>query len=58
MALGVLDAWLWARKPKDQPDVKESLRWVEGCEIVADLAETVPIPGWSMWRIEKATCGR
>ena len=29
-------------KPKDQPDVKESLRWVEGYEIVADLAETVP----------------
>lgn len=42
VALGVLDAWLWARKPKDQPDVKESLRWVEGYEIVADLAETVP----------------
>ena len=42
VALGVLDAWLWARKPKDQPDVKESLRWVEGHEIVADLAETVP----------------
>jgi hypothetical protein len=42
LALGVLDAWLWARKPKDQPNVKESTRWVEGYEIVADLAETVP----------------
>jgi hypothetical protein len=42
VALGVLDAWIWARKPKDQPDVKESTRWVEGYEIVADLAETVP----------------
>ncbi|MEE4377516.1 MAG: IS4 family transposase [Candidatus Competibacteraceae bacterium] len=42
LALGVLDAWLWARKPKDQPDIKESTRWVEGYEIVADLAETVP----------------
>ena len=42
VALGVLDAWLWARKPKDQPDVKESIRWVEGYEIVADLAETLP----------------
>jgi hypothetical protein len=42
VALGVLDAWMWARKPKDQPDVKESTRWVEGYEIVADLAETVP----------------
>ena len=41
VALGVVDAWLWARKPKDQPDVKESARWVEGYEIVADLAETV-----------------
>jgi hypothetical protein len=42
VALGVLDAWMWARKPKDQPDIKESTRWVEGYEIVADLAETVP----------------
>ena len=42
VALGVLDAWMWARKPKDQPDVKESIRWVEGYEIVADLAETLP----------------
>jgi hypothetical protein len=41
VALGVVDAWLWARKPKDQPNVKESARWVEGYEIVADLAETV-----------------
>ncbi|MDS4059380.1 MAG: IS4 family transposase [Candidatus Contendobacter sp.] len=42
VALGVVDAWLWARKPKDQPDVKESRRWVEGYEIVADWAATVP----------------
>ena len=42
VALGVVDAWMWARKPKVQPDVKESTRWVEGYEIVADLAETVP----------------
>ncbi|MFO1422600.1 MAG: IS4 family transposase [Candidatus Competibacteraceae bacterium] len=41
LALGVLDAWMWARKPKDQPDIKESTRWGEGYEIVADLAETV-----------------
>ena len=58
VALGVLDAWLWARKPKDQPDVKESLRWVEGYEIVADLAETVPDTRL-VWRGgSKATCGR
>ncbi len=42
VALGVLDAWMWARKPKDQPDVQERIRWVEGYEIVADLAETLP----------------
>jgi hypothetical protein len=42
VALGVLDAWMWARQPKDQPDIKESPRWAEGYEIVADLAETVP----------------
>jgi hypothetical protein len=42
VALGVLDAWMWARGPKDGPQVKESTRWVEGYEIVADLAETVP----------------
>lgn len=42
VALGVLDAWMWARQPKDQSDVKESARWVEGYEIVADLAEAVP----------------
>ncbi|MER2557721.1 MAG: hypothetical protein ABTQ93_09610 [Candidatus Competibacter denitrificans] len=42
VALEVFDAWMWARKPKDQPDVKESTRWVEGYEIVADLAEQTP----------------
>ena len=40
--MGVLDAWMWARGPKDAPQVKESTRWVEGYEVVADLAETVP----------------
>ena len=42
MALGVVDAWMWARGPKERPAVKESTRWVEGYGIVADLAETVP----------------
>lgn len=42
VALGVLDAWMWARKPKHEPDVKESVRWVEGYTILADLAETLP----------------
>jgi len=41
-ALGVIDAWMWVRGPKDPPQVKESTRWVEGYEIVADLAERTP----------------
>lgn len=41
VALGVIDAWLWARGPKDEPQVKESTRWVEGYAIVADLADQV-----------------
>jgi hypothetical protein len=42
LALGVVDAWMWARKPKGEAAVKESVRWVEGYEIVADLAEQTP----------------
>ena len=42
VALGVLDAWMWARKPKGEADVKESERWVEGYAVVADLAEKMP----------------
>ena len=40
-ALGVTDAWMWARKPKDEPDIKESVRWIEGYERVAEMAERV-----------------
>ena len=32
--LGVLDAWMWARQPRDadgkRPGIKESRRWIEG----------------------------
>lgn len=42
VALGVIDAWIWARQPQGQPDVKESTRWMEGYTIVADLAERTP----------------
>jgi hypothetical protein len=42
VALGVIDAWIWARGPKGEPQVKESTRWVEGYDRVAELAETVP----------------
>ena len=37
----MIDAWMWARGPKDTPQVKESTRWVEGYAIVADGAEQV-----------------
>jgi hypothetical protein len=42
VALGVIDAWIWAREPKDVPQVKESMRWLEGYEVVADWAAPVP----------------
>jgi len=41
-ALGVIDRWLWTRAPQGEPQVKESARWREGYEIVADLAAHVP----------------
>ena len=44
--LGVLDAWMWARETKDaqgvRAGVKESLRWIEGYERVAELAADLP----------------
>lgn len=44
--LGVLDAWMWARELKDAGGVrgglKESTRWIEGYERVAELAVTMP----------------
>jgi len=44
--LGVLDAWMWAREPKDadgrRPGIKESTRWIEGYERVAELATELP----------------
>ena len=44
--LGVLDAWMWAREPKDaegsRPGVRESLRWVEGYERLAEMAAGLP----------------
>lgn len=41
VALGVIDAWIGAREPKDVPQVKKSTRWLEGYEIVADWAAQV-----------------
>ena len=44
--LGVLDAWMWARELKDKdasrPGVKESVRWVEGYERLAEMAPQLP----------------
>lgn len=45
--LGVLDAWMWAREPKDakmgiRPGVKESVRWIEAYERIAELAVRLP----------------
>lgn len=44
--LGVLDAWIWGRERKDaegnRPGIKESLRWTEGYERVAEYAAERP----------------
>jgi hypothetical protein len=44
--LGVLDAWMWARELKDKdgsrPGIKESVRWVEGYERLAEMAAELP----------------
>ena len=44
--LGVLNAWMWARKREDADgvrcDVKESTRWIEGYERVAEQAADLP----------------
>lgn len=44
--LGITDAWMWARKPKGadgkRPGLRESLRWTEGYERIAETALTMP----------------
>jgi hypothetical protein len=44
--LGVLDAWMWAREKRDADGVrdgqKESTRWIEGYERVAEMAADLP----------------
>ena len=47
LPLGITDAWMWSRgltKAADQanPDVKESRRWIEGYERIADMAQRCP----------------
>ena len=45
--LGVTDAWMWSRQFKDahtgkRPGIKESTRWVEGYQRIAEMAPEVP----------------
>jgi len=44
--LGLLDAWMWAREPKDaqgnRAGVTESVRWIEGYERLAERAQELP----------------
>ena len=43
---GITDAWMWAREPKaadgTRPGIRESLRWTEGYERIAEMAATMP----------------
>ncbi|GGY30441.1 hypothetical protein [Paludibacterium paludis] len=45
-ALGVTDAWMWSREPRDdegiRPGIKESRRWIEGYERLAETAHRLP----------------
>lgn len=41
VVLGVVDAWMWARKPKGEDDILESVRWTEGYSRVAELKPLV-----------------
>ncbi|MBK5915413.1 IS4 family transposase [Rhodocyclus purpureus] len=44
--LGVTDAWMWARQAQDadgnRPGIRESLRWTEGYERIAETAQKMP----------------
>lgn len=44
--LGVIDAWMWAREFRDEDGqrggIKESTRWIEGYERVAEMAADLP----------------
>ena len=44
--LGVLDAWMWAREARDatgaRGGMKESTRWIEGYERIAEMASEMP----------------
>jgi hypothetical protein len=44
--LGVINSWMWAREPREangkRGGVKESVRWIESYEIVAEQAGSLP----------------
>jgi hypothetical protein len=42
VALGVLDAWLWARAARGEVAVPESRRWIEGYERIGEQGERRP----------------
>lgn len=42
VALGVVDAWLWARAAKGEAALAEITRWIEGYERVAEQAARLP----------------
>jgi hypothetical protein len=46
LGLGVTDAWMWARKLKGEAEFKESVRWLEGYERVAEMAKQLPETRW------------
>lgn len=60
--LGVLDAWMWARakRGKDgvRPGQKESARWVEGYERVAEMPRRFLVHGWFTWPNARPTWWR
>ncbi|WP_443093194.1 IS4 family transposase, partial [Duganella qianjiadongensis] len=45
-ALGVVDAWMWAREKRNKDGQrdgpKESVRWVEGYDRIAEMAQEMP----------------
>ena len=41
LGLGVIDAWRWARQAKGEAEFKESIRWIEGDDRVAEMAGQV-----------------
>ena len=50
LPLGLMDAWMWSREPKEpdgsRPGIVESVRWREGYERVAEVAQTHPETRW------------